>query len=51
MDLRYKCLTLGNYWDDYQGEDQFDDDGIGDDPYPIPPLDNQDNYPLMEPWE
>jgi len=38
----------GNYWNDYNGEDQ-DDDGIGDTPYVINGQ-NKDNYPLMNPW-
>ena len=40
----------GNYWDDYDGEDN-DKNGIGDTPYNIPGGDNQDRYPLMEPME
>ncbi len=40
----------GNYWDDYTGED-LDNDGIGDTPYLIDELDNQDNHPLVKPFE
>ena len=35
----------GNYWDDYNGVDENNDD-IGDTPYIIPGGSNQDNYPL-----
>jgi len=37
----------GNYWDDYNGEDE-DEDGIGDTPYYISAND-VDRYPLMYP--
>jgi len=39
----------GNYWSDYDGEDRGD--GIGDEPYNIPPSDwwNEDEYPWMNP--
>jgi len=49
----------GNYWDDYDGVDNFSGpnqdipgrDGIGDTRYIIPSfLYNADRYPLMEPW-
>jgi hypothetical protein len=43
--------TLGNYWDDYTGED-INDDGIGDSPYSISgTAGNQDNYPIWDDGE
>ena len=41
--------SCGNYWSDYTGTDD-DGDGVGDIPYNIPGLDNEDRYPLMEPY-
>jgi len=38
----------GNYWSDYEGVDS-NSDGLGDTPYFID-VNNQDNYPLMEPY-
>lgn len=37
----------GNYWSEYGGSD-INEDGIGDEPYPIPP-DGNDNCPFMAP--
>jgi parallel beta-helix repeat protein len=39
----------GNYWSDYNGTDA-NGDGIGDTPHKLYSM-NQDNYPLMKPWE
>jgi len=47
----------GNYWENYEGvdiksginQDKPGSDGIGDTPYVID-TDNQDRYPLMNPW-
>lgn len=40
----------GNYWDDYNEYDK-NNDGIGDKPYKIPKGNNNDNYPLMMPYD
>jgi len=40
--------TVGNFWDDYHAIDN-NDDGIADTPYVIN-YNNQDNYPLTEPY-
>jgi len=41
--------SSGNFWDDYNGTDN-NGDGIGDTPYPIAGGENEDRYPLMEPY-
>jgi len=47
----HPLLLKGNYWDDYDGEDNLPPKGVGDTPYTIPGINffNQDKYPLMEP--
>jgi len=45
-----ETLQQGNYWDDYTGTDS-NGNGIGDTPYNISGGNNQDLYPLMEPWQ
>ena len=35
--------NIGNYWDDYQSFD-MDQDGIGDDPYDVPPVGGSKDY-------
>lgn len=43
-------LNNGNYWSDYTGLDN-DNDDIGDTPYAIEGGDNQDLYPLINPFD
>ena len=43
---RWDYNNLGNFWDDYDGEDK-DGDGVGDTPYVISGGNNKDRYPLM----
>jgi parallel beta-helix repeat protein len=47
--INWDNAKRGNYWSDYVGEDA-DDDGIGEAPYIIDG-ENNDNYPLMAPFE
>ena len=44
------CVAIGNHWDDYREKGGYDrGDGIGEPPYNIT-SNNQDNYPVMNPW-
>jgi len=51
--------TIGNYWDDYTGIDNYQgpnqdipgSDGIGDTPHTISGGINHDFFPLMDPWK
>ena len=49
IDNYWNNSVIGNYWDDYNGEDS-NNDGIGDTPYNISGSANsQDNYPIW--WD
>ncbi|MBA7681485.1 hypothetical protein ES703_89824 [subsurface metagenome] len=40
--------SIGNYWDDYGGNDD-NDDGIGETPYDVPPVGGSvDNFPIWD---
>lgn len=43
--------TIGNFYDDYKGKDR-DNDGIGDQPYPVPGMESKsvDSRPLSRPY-
>ena len=44
---RWDNGSIGNYWDDYEGQD-LNGDGIGDTPYDVPPAGGSaDNYPII----
>jgi len=53
-----KYPSAGNYWDVYNGTDEHwgqnqekdSPDGVGDTPLPIAGGENQDRYPLMQPY-
>ncbi len=45
----WNTSSSGNFWEDYNGTDN-NGDGIGDTPYSIIGGSNEDNYPLMEPY-
>ena len=48
-DNRWNTSTIGNYWDNYNGND-MNNDGIGDQLYQVSDANNKDYLPSMKPF-